>query len=219
MIVANRYVRLSLYDKGTGWIDIEDNSLPLSEEERAIIKDVQGVDDKVQAYLRKHYNDPIEIRDIKGLEGCTLYPMDSVVVNSDGTQVRYFGTGYQNSYCMDRHHNYLHRIVASQVLRVADSDKYRDFIKHPEKFEVHHLNPDTKADKRVGNNALHVKVIEKEKHKKYTAIVRKLYNLKEMNNIKLLKCRFYKNINGKIAVGMRERWAILNENDTLETTV
>lgn len=217
MIVANRYVRLSLYDKGTGWIDLEDKSLPLSEEEREIIKDVQSVDDKVQAYLRKHYNEPIEIRDTKGLEGCTLYPMSSVVVNSDGTQVHYFGTGYQNSYCMDKYHNYLHRVVASQVLRVADPDKYRDFRKHPEKFEVHHLNPDVKADKGLGNNALHVKVIEKEKHKKYTAIVRKLYNLKELYNIKLLKCRFYKNINGKRAVGMRERWAILNENDKIKT--
>lgn len=217
MIVANRYVRLSLYDKGTGWIDLEDKSLPLSEEEREIIKDVQSVDDKVQAYLRKHYNEPIEIRDTKGLEGCTLYPMSSVVVNSDGTQVHYFGTGYQNSYFMDRHHNYLHRVVASQVLRVADPDKYREFIKHPEKFEVHHLNPDVKADKRLGNNALHVKVIEKEKHKKYTAIVRKLYNLKELYNIKLLKCRFYKNINGKRVVGMRERWDILNKKDTEET--
>lgn len=219
MIVADRYVRLSLYDKGTGWIDLDDDSLPLSEEEREIIRDVQSVDDKVQGYLRKHYNDPIKIADVKGLEGCTLYPMSSVVVNSDGTQVHYFGTGYQNSYFMDRHHNYLHRVVASQVLRVADPEKYRDFIKHPGRYEVHHLNPDMKVDERLGNNALHVKVIEKEKHKKYTAIVRKLYNLKELYNIKLLKCRFYKNINGKIVVGMRERWAILNENDTLETTV
>lgn len=217
MIVASRYVRLSLYDKGTGWIDLEDESLPLSEEERAVIRDVQSVDGKVQAYLRKHYNYPIEIRDIKGLEGCTLYPIASAVVNIDGTQVHYFGTGYQNSYCMDKYHNYLHRVVASQVLRVADPDKYREFIKHPEKFEVHHLNPDVKADKRLGNNALHVKVIEKEKHKKYTAIVRKLYNLKELYNIKLLKCRFYKNINGKRVVGMRERWDTLNKKDTLET--
>ena len=181
MIVANRYVRLSLYDKGTGWIDIEDKkSLPLSEEERAVIRDVQGVDDKVQGYLRKHYNDPIEIADVKGLEGCTLYPMSSVVVNSDGTQVHYFGTGYQNGYFMDKYHNYLHRVVALQVLRVADPDKYRDFIKHPGKFEVHHLNPDMKVDERLGNNALHVKVIEKEKHKKYTAIVGELYNLEEL---------------------------------------
>lgn len=217
MIVADRYVRLSLYDKGTGWIDLEDKSLPLSEDERAIIKDVQGVDDKVQAYLRKHYNGPIKIRDTKGLEGCTLYPMSSVVVRSDGTQVHYFGTGYQNSYCMDKYHNYLHRVVASQVLRVADPDKYKEFIKHPGKFEVHHLNPDMKVDERVGNSALNVKVIEKSKHKKYTAIVRKLYNLKELYNIKLLKWRFYKNINGKRVVGMRERWAILNEKDTEET--
>ena len=217
MIVADRYVRLSLYDKGTGWIDIEDESLPLSEEERAVIKDVQSVDDKVQGYLRKHYNDPIKIRDIKGLEGCKLYPMASTVVNGDGTQVHYFGTGYHNSYFMDRHRNYLHRVVALQVLRVADPDKYRAVMKHPEKYEVHHLNPDTKADKRVGNSALNVKVIEKSKHKKFSAIARKLYSLKELYNIKLLKWRFYKNINGKITVGMRERWAILNEKDTEET--
>lgn len=217
MIVADRYVRLSLYDKGTGWIDLEDKSLPLSKEERAVIKDVQSVDDKVQAYLRKHYNDPIEIADVKGLEGCTLYPMSSVVVNSDGTQVHYFGTGYQNSYFMDRHHNYLHRVVASQVLRVADPEKYRDFIKHPGRYEVHHLNPDMKVDERLGNNALCLKVIEKSKHKKFSAIVRKLYNVKELYDVKLLKCRFYKNINGKRAVGMRERWAILNENDKIKT--
>lgn len=217
MIVANRYVRLSLYDKGTGWIDIEDDSLPLSEEEREIIKDVQSVDDEVQAYLRKHYNDPIKIKDIKGLEGCTLYPMASTVVNSDGSKVHYFGTGYQNGYYMDKNHNYLHRVVASQVLRVADPDKYRNFIKHPEKFEVHHLNPDMKADKRVGNNALCLKVIEKSKHKKFSAIVRKLYSLKELYNVKLLKWRFYKNINGKRTVGMREKWDILNEKDTEET--
>lgn len=217
MIVANRYVRLSLYDKGTGWIDLEDKSLPLSEDERAVIRDVQGVDGKVQGYLRKHYNDPIKIRDTKGLEGCTLYPMSSVIVNSDGTQVHYFGTGYQNGYYMDKYHNYLHRVVASQVLRVADPDKYRNFIKHPGKYEVHHLNPDMKVDERLGNNALCLKVIEKSKHKKFSAIVRKLYNLKELYNIKLLKWRFYKNINGKITVGMRERWAILNEKDTEET--
>ena len=204
MIRANRYARVSLYGKGTGWIDLEDDSLPLSKEERAIIKEVQDVDSKVQDYLRQHYNEPIEIVGVKGLEGCALYPMASVVVNKDGSKVNYFCTGYQNGYYMDKKRNYLHRVVALQVLRVADPEKYRAVMKHPEKFEVHHLNPDMKSDKRVGNNALHVKVIEKEKHKKYTAIVRKLYSLKELYNIKLLKCRFYKNINGKRIVGMRE---------------
>lgn len=212
MIRANRYVRLSLYDKGTGWIDLEDKSLPLSEEERAMIKDVQGVDDEVQAYLRKHYNEPIQIADVKGLEGCVLYPMASVVVNEDGSKVNYVGTGYQNGYYMDKKRNYLHRVVALQVLRVADPEKYRTVMKHPKKFEVHHLNPDMKMDKRVGNNALHVKVIEKDKHKKYTAIVRKLYNLKELYNVKLLKCEFYKMINNKRVIRMGEL------RDLLDTT-
>lgn len=214
MIRASRYARVSLYGKGTGWIDLEDGSLPLSEEERAIIKDVQDVDDKVQAYLRKHYNDPIKIADVKGLEGCVLYPMASVVVDRDGSKVHYFGTGYQNGYYMDKHRNYLHRVVASQVLRVADPEKYRAVMKHPERFEVHHLNPDMKSDQRVGNNALHVKVIEKEKHKQYTAIVRKLYNLKELYNVKLLKYEFYKMINNKRVARMGELRDLLNEKDT-----
>ena len=214
MIRGNRYARMSLYGKGTGWIDLKDESLPLSEEERTIIKDVQDVDEKVQAYLRQHYNDPIKIADVKGLEGCVLYPMASVVVNEDGSKVHYFGTGYQNGYYMDKHRNYLHRVVASQVLRVADPEKYRAVMKHPEKFEVHHLNPDMKSDKRVGNNALHVKVIEKEKHKKYTAIVRKLYNLKELYNVKLLKYEFYKMINNKRVVRMGELRDFLAKKDT-----
>lgn len=217
MIVANRYARVSLYGKGVGWIDLKDKSLPLSEEERAIIKDVQGVDDKVQAYLRQHYNDPIKVADIKGLEGCVLYPMAAVVVNGDGSKVRYFCTGYQNGYYMDKGRNYLHRVVALQVLRVADPEKYRAVMRHPEKFEVHHLNPDMKSDKRVGNNALHVKVIEKEKHKKYTAIVRKIYNLKELYNIKLLKYEFYKMINNKRVARMGELRDLLAKKDTKET--
>ncbi|MEE6680474.1 hypothetical protein [Pediococcus pentosaceus] len=214
MIRGDRYARVSLYGKGTGWIDLKDKSLPLSEEERAIIKDVQGVDDKVQAYLRKHYNDPIKIADVKGLEGCVLYPMASVVVNGDGSKVNYFGTGYQSGYYMDKHRNYLHRVVALQVLRVADPEKYGAVMRHPEKFEVHHLNPDMKSDKRVGNNALHVKVIEKDKHKKYTAIVRKLYNLKELYNVKLLKYEFYKMINNKRVVRMGKLRDFLAKKDT-----
>lgn len=215
MIRDNRYARLSLYGKGTGWIDLKDKSLPLSEEERAIIKDVQDVDSKVQAYLRQHYNEPIKIVDVKGLEGGVLYPMASSVVDRDGRKVNYFGTGYQSGYYMDRKRNYLHRVVALQVLRVADPEKYRAVMKHPEKFEVHHLNPDMKSDKRVGNNALHVKVIEKEKHKKYTAIVRKLYNLKELYNVKLLKYEFYKMINDKRVIRMGELRDLL---DTKEST-
>lgn len=214
MITADRYARVSLYGKGTGWIDLEDESLPLSEEERAIIKDVQDVDGKVQAYLRQHYNDPIKIVDVKGLEGCALYPMAASVVDGDGRKVNYFGTGYQSGYYMDKHRNYLHRVVALQVLRVADPDKYRAVMKHPEKFEVHHLNPDMKCDQRVGNNALHVKVIEKEKHRKYTSIVRKLYNLKELYDIRLLKFGFYKSINNQRVIRMGDLRDLLAKKDT-----
>lgn len=214
MITANRYARVSLYGKGTGWIDLEDKSLPLSEEERATIKDVQDVDGKVQDYLRQHYNEPIEIADVKGLEGCVLYPMAASVVDRDGSKVNYFGTGYKSGYYMDRKRNYLHRVVALQVLRVADPDKYKAVMRHPENYEVHHLNPDMKSDQRVGNNALHVKVIEKAKHKKYTAIVRKLYHLKELYDIKLLKYEFYKTINNKRVIRMGDLRDLLAKKDT-----
>lgn len=187
-------VKIDLYGLDNGMIDIESLSELLTDEEIAIVKQVQSMNRTLEEYLLKTHggHNLVKIEDVKGYEGCWIDLRAGRVFDANGKERRFYPVGAGSRYLADSRGKYLHRIVAYQYTRVTDYELYKRAMVTPRKFEVHHKAPSMRLMPE-GNGITNVVLLEKGLHKRYTAITKKLRDLVEYDGVEipLLKDGFY----------------------------
>lgn len=190
-------VKMDLYGLDNGMIDIDSLAGLLTEEEIRIVERVQSMNRTLEEYLLKTHggHNLVEIEDVKGYEGCWVDLRAGRVFDAKGKECRFYHVGNGGRYLADSRGKYLHRIVAYQYTRVTNYERYKRAMVTPRKFEVHHKDPSMRLIPH-GNGITNVILLEKELHKSYTEITRKLRDLVEYDGVEipLLKDRFYQSI-------------------------
>lgn len=187
-------VKIDLYGLDNGMIDVESLSELLTDEEIAIVKQVQSMNRTLEQYLLKTNgaHNLVKIEDVKGYEGCWIDLRAGRVFDANGKERRFYHVGNGGRYLADSRGKYLHRIVAYQYTRVTNYELYKRAMVTPRKFEVHHKDPSMRLIP-AGNGITNVVLLEKGLHKRYTEITRKLRDLVECDGVEipLLKDGFY----------------------------
>lgn len=190
-------VKIDLYGLDNGMIDVESLSELLTDEEIAIVKQVQSMNRTLSKYLLQHHggHDLVKIEDVKGYEGCWIDLRAGRAYDATGKERRFYPVGTGSRYLADSRGKYLHRIVAYQYTRVTDYERYKIAMVTPRKFEVHHKDPSMRLMPE-GNGITNVVLLEKRLHKRYTEITRKLRDLVECDGVEipLLKDGFYQSV-------------------------
>lgn len=190
-------VKIDLYGLDNGMVDIESLSGLLTDDEIAIVKQVQSMDRTLEEYLLKTHggHNLVKIEDVKGYEGCWIDLRAGRVYDANGKERRFYPVGTGSRYLADSRGKYLHRIVAYQYIRITDYERYKIAMGHPRGFEVHHRTPSMRLIPE-GNGITNVVLLEKGLHKRYTEITRKLRDLVEYDGVEipLLKDKFYQSI-------------------------
>lgn len=186
-------VKLDLYGLDDGLVDVD--QLPLTNEEKAIVKEVQQQDKTLARYLHEHNGGHVLVPVVgfKECDGCQAELAAGKVYEPSGKERRFYPD--KRGYLRDRKGNYLHRIMAYSYTMQVDYDLWRKAMVVSKKYQVHHKNP---AIRRLphGNNIMNVKLLRKDFHAKYTDITRNLRSMVENDGeeIKLIKPRFYYSI-------------------------
>lgn len=190
-------VKIDLYGLDNGMIDIEGLSGLLTDDEIAIVKQVQSMDRTLEEFLLKTHggHNLVKIEDVKGYEGCWIDLRAGRVFDANGKERRFYPVGTGSRYLADSRGKYLHRIVAYQYTRVTDYERYKIAMVTPRKFEVHHKDPSMRLMPE-GNGITNIVLLEKGLHKRYTEITRKLRDLVECDGVEipLLKDEFYQSV-------------------------
>lgn len=190
-------VKIDLYGLDNGMIDIESLSSLLTDEEIRIVEKVQSMDRTLEQYLLKTHggHNLVKIEDVKGYEGCWIDLRAGRAYDANGKERRFYPVGTGSRYLADSRGKYLHRIVAYQYTRLTDPERYKIAMVHPRGFEVHHRTPSMRLMPE-GNGITNVILLEKELHKRYTEITRKLRDLVECDGVEipLLKDGFYQSV-------------------------
>lgn len=190
-------VKIDLYGLDNGMVDIESLSGLLTDDEIAIVKQVQSMDRTLEEYLLKTHggHNLVKIEDVKGYEGCWIDLRAGRVYDATGKERRFYPVGTGGRYLADSQGKYLHRIVAYQYTRVTDYERYKIAMVHPRGFEVHHKDPRVRLIPE-GNGVTNVVLLEKGLHKRYTEITRELRDLVECDGLEipLLKDEFYQSV-------------------------
>lgn len=190
-------VKMDLYGLDNGMIDIESLSELLTDDEIAIVKQVQSMDRTLEEYLLQTHggHNLVKIEDVKGYEGCWIDLRAGRVYDANRNERRFYPVGTGSRYLADSRGKYLHRIVAYQYTRLTDPERYKMAMVHPRGFEVHHRTPSMRLIPE-GNGITNVVLLEKGLHKRYTEITRKLRDLVEYDGVEipLLKDRFYQSV-------------------------
>lgn len=190
-------VKIDLYGLDNGMIDIEGLSGLLTDDEIAIVKQVQSMDRTLEEFLLKTHggHNLVKIEDVKGYEGCWIDLRAGRVFDANGKERRFYPVGTGSRYLADSRGKYLHRIAAYQYTRVTDYERYEIAMVHPRGFEVHHKDPSMRLMPE-GNGVTNIVLLEKGLHKRYTEITRKLRDLVECDGVEipLLKDEFYQSV-------------------------
>lgn len=190
-------VKIDLYGLDNGMVNIESLSGLLTDEEIAIVKQVQSMDRTLEQYLLKTHggHNLVKIEDVKGYEDNWIDLRAGRVFDANGKERRFYPVGTGSRYLADSRGKYLHRIVAYEYTKVTDYERYKIAMVAPRKFEVHHKDPSMRLIPE-GNGITNVVLLEKGLHKRYTEITRKLRDLVECDGVEipLLKDKFYQSI-------------------------
>lgn len=185
--------KLDLYGLDDGLVDVE--QLPLTDDEKAIVKEVQQQDKTLARYLHDHNggHELVPVVGFKECDGCKAELATAKVYEPSGKERLFYPD--KRGYLRDRKGNYLHRIIAYSYTMQTDYKLWQKAMVASRKYEVHHKNP---AIRRLphGNNVMNVKLLRKDLHAKYTEITRNLRSMVENDEeeIKLVKPGFYYSI-------------------------
>lgn len=152
------------------------DNLPLSEDQKDVIRQLQGKDVRVSRYVLMNASDGkllLEVKTVKVLKGYSIDILNADLYTPDGKLYEDYRTN-SGGYLSPRVGSTpLHELVLFEYLYRTNKKLYDDVKLNRGDYEIHHLNP-WKKSRKEGNTIYNLRLLPKSLHRRYTFIVNEM---------------------------------------------